>query len=259
LGAMCTLALLGAVGWTLYRYYHAHPDQSPLSLPVPFALHVAALLFVVLPGQLTGWWERTNFFKDFLIGAVTLATCIATYPLAHFACAGQLDERGALDAMAVVAGRGDAEKSADDKAASNPLRTALELYRDGQVKKILLIARPGESGNSEETVQVLRRAALAEGVAEADLLTPASPKGDPSDFRASLTEAAKCLDDQKLSHVLIVARFFEVPRIKLSLQRAGLDAHAAPVRDELRTAQIRSLLVRESVALWACYLQPLAM
>jgi uncharacterized SAM-binding protein YcdF (DUF218 family) len=257
-GALCTLGLLGAAGWTVYRYYrHDHAGQNPHDLPIPFALHVAALLLVALPGQVTGWWERTNFFKDFLIGTVTLATCAATFPLALFACVGQLDDRGAADVAAVFAGRSDVDKSADEKSAANPFRAALQLYHEGQIKKILVIARPSEAGTSDETTQILRRTALAEGIAEADVLTLPAPAA-PNDSRPALAESAKFLDEQKLSHVLIVARFFEVPRIRLTFQRAGLDVHSMPIREDVRPA-IRPLLLREAAALWMCYLQPVTM
>ena len=256
-GALCTLGLLGAAGWTAFRFYrHDHAGQDLHNLPIPFALHVAALLLVALPGQLTGWWERTNFFKDFLIGMVTLATCIASFPLAHFVCVGQIDDRVASDAAAVLAGRSDTEKGADGKPTANPLRAACQLYREGLVKKVLLLNRPNESGTADETAQILRRAALAEGVAEADLLTPPALAAS-TDSRSALAEAAKFLDEQKLSHVLVVARFFEVPRIRLSFERAGLEIHSAPLREDVRPAAMRPVLARESAALWQCYLQPL--
>ncbi len=256
-GALCTLGLFGAAGWTVYRYYR-HDHASPHDLPFPFALHVAALLVVALPGQVSGWWERTNFFKDFLIGTVTLATCAATFPLALLVCVGQLDDRGAADVAAVFAGRSDADKSADEKPRANPFRTALQLYREGQIKKILLIARPSESGTPDETTQILRRTALAEGIAEADLLTLPAPAAQ-NDSRPALAESAKFLAEQKLSQVLIVARFFEVPRIRLTLQRAGLDAHSMPIREDVRPAAMRSIIFREATALWMCYLQPVTM
>ncbi|HEV3303773.1 MAG TPA: hypothetical protein VG055_29235 [Planctomycetaceae bacterium] len=257
-GALCTLGFLGAAGWTVYRYYrHDHAGQNPHELPIPFALHVAALLLVALPGQVTGWWERTNFFKDFLIGMMTLATCAATFPLALFFCVGQVDDRGPTDAAAVFAGRSDTDKNGDDKPAANPFRTALQLYREGQIKKILLIARPTEPGT--ETTQTLRRAALAEGIAEADLLTLPAPTAAPNDSRVALAESAKFLDEQKLPHVLIVARFFEVPRIRLALERAGLEAHSMPIREDVRPAAMRAVLFREAAALWKCYLHPVTM
>src|SRR5262249_22956390 len=144
-GAGCTLALLGAVGWTAYRYYHHdHTGQDLRSLPLPIALHVSALLLVSLAGQLTGWWERSNFFKDFCIGVVTLAICAATFPVANFVCIGQAEDRTACDVAVVVAARSDTDKEADTKSP-NPLLSACQLYRDGQIKKVLLLPRPNES------------------------------------------------------------------------------------------------------------------
>ncbi len=264
-GGLCTMGLLGAAGWSVYRYYHvAHAGQSFHDLPVPFALHVVALLFVVLPGQLTGWWERTNFFKDAFVGMVTLATCVVSFPLANFACVGLLDDRAGIDpaqgaAAVVVAGRADAEKIAGEKPDRNPLQAACQLYREGQVKQLLLVPRSGETGGAEETLQSLRRAVLDQGIPEADILSPPGAPAASADSRAMLGETAKFLDAQKLPHVLIVARFFEVPRIKLSLQRAGLDVHAAPIREDVRTPQMRPVLAREGMAFWLCYLQPVLM
>jgi hypothetical protein len=214
------------------------------------------LLLVALPGQLTGWWERTSFFKDFLMGMVTLATCAAIFPVAIFVCVGQIDERGTADTAIAFAGRNDVQNETDNKSAANPFRKAVELYREGQVKKILLIARPSEPGPPDETAQILRRAAVAAGIAEADLLAPPAPS---KDSRTSLDPTAQFLGEQKIAQVVIVARFFEVPRIKLTLQRAGLDAHAVPIREDIRAAYLRPLLFREAVALWACYVQPLSM
>ncbi len=264
-GGLCTMGLLGAAGWSVYRYYHvAHAGQSFHDLPVPFALHVAALLLVVLPGQLTGWWERTNFFKDAFVGMVTLATCVVSFPLANFACVGLLDDRGGIDpapgdAAVVVAGRSDAEKITGEKPDRNPLQAACQLYREGQVKKLLLVPRSGESGAADETLQTLRRAVLDQGIPEADVLSPPSAPAASADSRAVLGETAKFLDGQKLPHVLIVARFFEVPRVRLSLQRAGLDVHAAPIREDVRAPQMRPVLAREGMAFWMCYLQPVLM
>ncbi len=260
-GGLCTLGLLGAVGWNLYRYYHvAHAGQSFREVPIPFAVHVAALLLVVLPGQLSGWWDRTNFFKDFFVGTVTLATCVVSFPLATFACVGLLDDRGAIDpvnvpAAVVLAGRADAEHVAADNREGNPLQRACQLYRDGQIKKLLLVARPSETAAGDETLQSLRRAVLDQGIPEADVLSqPAAPAAS-GDSRATLSETAKFLDAQKLSHVLIVARFFEVPRVRLSFERAGLDVHAAPIREDIRPAQMRPVLAREAAAFWMSYVQ----
>jgi uncharacterized SAM-binding protein YcdF (DUF218 family) len=189
---------------------------------------------------------------------------VVSFPLANFACVGLLDDRAGIDpaqgaAAVVVAGRSDAEKIAGEKPDRNPLQAACQLYREGQVKQLLLVPRSGETGAADETLQSLRRAVLDQGIPEADILSPPGAPAASADSRAMLGETAKFLDAQKLPHVLIVARFFEVPRIKLSLQRAGLDVHAAPIREDVRTPQMRPVLAREGMAFWLCYLQPVLM
>jgi uncharacterized SAM-binding protein YcdF (DUF218 family) len=264
LGALSTLGLLAATGWAAYRFYRQdHAGQNFHDLPLPFALHLASLLTVALAGQLFGSWERTSFFKDFFVGMVTLGVCAASFPLAQFFCVGQLDDRvpgeAPADAVVVCAGSGEEKKGADEKAAPapapNPFTTACQLYRDGRVKKILFVARPDQTATSAQVLQTLRRAAQAEGVSEADLLSPPAP----ADSRTVLADSAKLLDEQKLSRVLVVAPFYEVPRIKLSLERAGLEVHCAPIREDVRSPKMRPLLMREAAALWMCHLQPLLM
>jgi vancomycin permeability regulator SanA len=261
LGALSTLGLLIATGWAAYRFYRRdHAGQNPHDLPLPFSLHLAAMLLVALAGQMSSWWKRTNFFKDFLVGMVTLAVCVASFLLAQVFCLGRLDdhssaEKNVADVAVVFADSVDVQKSSDEKSAPNLLQTACQLYREGHVKKLLLVGRPDQTGVPEETRQALRNAALAEGVPEADLLSPAAP----SDSRNPIADSVKVLDEQKLSNVLIVARFYEVPRIKLSLQRTGLEPRCLPIREEVRSPKMRPVLLREAAALWVCYLQPVLM
>lgn len=266
LGALSTLGLLAATGWAAFRFYRRdHVGENAHDLPLPLSLHLAALLLVALAGQMSSWWKRTNFFKDFLVGMVTLAVCVASFPLAQVFCMGRLDDhglaektvadKGVADAAVVFAGSVDVQKSSDDKSAPTLLQTACQLYREGKVKKLLLVGRPDQTGVSEETRQILRNAALAEGVLEADLLSPVAP----GDSRNPIADSVKVLDEQKLSNVLIVARFYEVPRIKLSMQRTGIDARCLPIREDVRSPKMRLVLFREAAALWMCQLQPLLM
>jgi vancomycin permeability regulator SanA len=271
LGALSTLGLLVATGWAAYRFYRRdHAGQPAHDLPVPFSLHLAALLLVALAGQMSSWWKRTNFFKDFLVGMVTLAVCVASLPLAQIFCLGRLDdhslaektatektvaEKTAADAAVVFAGSIDAQKSSDDKSPPNLLQTACKLYREGKVKKLLLMGRPDQTAVSEETRQALRNAALAEGVPESDLLGSVAP----GDSRNPIADSMKVLDEKKLSHALIIARFYEIPRIKLSFQRTGIDARCLPIHEDVRSPKMRPVLLREAAALWVCHLQPILM
>jgi vancomycin permeability regulator SanA len=268
LGALSTLGLLAATGWAVYRFYRRdHAGQPPHDLPLPFSLHVGALLLVSLAGQMNSWWKRTNFFKDFLVGMATLAVCVASFPLAQVFCMGRLDDhrlaepavsvadKSVADAAVVFVGSADVQRISDNKSGPTLLQTVCQLYREGHVKKLLLVGRPDQTGVAEETGQALRQAALAEGVPEADLLTPASA----GESHNPIADSVKILDEQKLSNVLIVARFYEVPRIKLSLQRTGIETRCLPIQEDMHSAKVRPMLLREVAALWMCHLQPLCM
>lgn len=251
LAALCTLGLLGLTFWNTWRFYQ-HVAGAPMGteVPVPFGLHVAAILIVIVPGLLAAGWERSSFFKDFLVGMLTVATCLAGFPLAQFVCLGKTDDRCAADAVVVFAD--GAEVGKNPNALADRVRAAGALYRDGKIHKVVLAGR-GES--SDETQNALRRLATSERIPDGDMLL-ISPV---MEMEASVAATVKVLEDQKLVRVLVAAPFYQLPRIKLCCQRAGLDVHTVPVREKLRLLELRPSLVREATALWLCYLQPLLM
>ena len=251
LAALCTLGLLGVASWNVWRFYHhASGLQTATEMPVPFTLHVAGCLAVIVPGLLAAGWERSNFFKDFLIGTLTVGTCLAGLPLAQFVSLGKTDDRCAADAVVVFADAAEAGKSPN--ALADQVRAACALYRDGKAHKVVLAGR-GES--SEETQNTMRRVAIEQKIPEGDLLLSSAV----IEMDASVAATAKLLEDQKLAKVLVAAPFYQLPRIKLCCQRAGLNVHTVPVHDQVRLQELRPSLVHEAVALWLCYLQPVLM
>jgi uncharacterized SAM-binding protein YcdF (DUF218 family) len=251
LGALCTLGLLGVTFWNIWRFYHHIIGGPPITeVAIPITVHVAGSLIVVVPGLLAPGWERSNFFKDFLIGSLTVTTCLAGFPLAQFVCLGRTDERCAADAVVVFADA--AEAGTGSNSLADQVRAACSLYRDGKAHKVVLAGR-GES--SEETQNAMQRLATEEKVPKGDLVL-SSPVND---MEASVTATAKLLEEQKLAKVLIAAPFYQLPRLKLCCQRAGLDVHTVPIHDKIRLQELRPTLAREAVALWLCYLQPVLM
>jgi hypothetical protein len=251
LAALCTLGLLAVTSWNVWRFYqHVAGVPATTELSVPITLHVAASLIVVVPGLLATGWERSNFFKDFLIGSLTVGTCLAGFPLAQFVCLGKTDDRCAADAVVVFADGADAGKIPN--ALANQVRAACALYRDGKVHKVVLAGR-GDS--SEETQNTLRRLAADERIPDGDVLLSSAVV----EMEASVAATAKLLEDQKLAKVLVAAPFYQLPRIKLCCQRAGMDVHTVPIHDKVRMQELRPSLVHEAVALWLSYLQPVLM
>jgi hypothetical protein len=251
LAALCTVGLLVLTCWNAWRFYqHAAGVHTATELQIPFSLHVAGSLIVIVPGLLAAGWERSNFFRDFLVGTLTVATCLAAFPLAQFVCLGKPDDRCAADAVVVFADGAEAGKNPN--ALANRIRTACTLYRDGKVHKVVLAGR-GES--CDETQNTMRHLASSERIPDGDMVLSSAVM----EMEASVAATAKILGEQKLARVLVAAPFYELPRIKLCCQRAGLDVHSVPVPEKLRLQELPPSLVREATALWLCYLQPLLM
>jgi uncharacterized SAM-binding protein YcdF (DUF218 family) len=247
LAALCTVAVLGVTLWHTWKFYQqVSGSNHGADMPVPFTLHAAGCLVVIVPGLLAAGWERSNFFKDFLVGAVTITTCIAAFPLAQFVCLGKVDDRCAADAVVVFADGGEADKLADQ------VRAACDLYRDGKVHKVILAGR-GESPDA--TQNTLRQLATTEHIPDKDVVLSTAAK----EIEGSIAATAKLVEEQKLSKVLVTGPYYQLPRIKLCCQRAGIDVHTVPIRDKARMQELRPAYLREATALWLSYLQPILM
>jgi|HubBroStandDraft_6_1064221.scaffolds.fasta_scaffold27103_5 hypothetical protein len=248
LAALCTVGVLGGVLWNAWRFYqHAPIAHSGSEMPIPFALHAAGSLIVIVPGLLAAGWERANFFKDFLIGMLTIATCVAAFPLAQFVCLGKTDDRCPADAVVVFADSADGGKNPN--ALADQVRLAGDLYREGKVHKVILAGR-GES--SDEAQSAMRRLATTERIPDNDVLLSSASK----EMDASVVATAKIIEEQKLAKVLVAAPYYQLPRIKLCCQRAGLDVHTVPILAKLRLQELRLPIIQEATELWLCYLQP---
>jgi uncharacterized SAM-binding protein YcdF (DUF218 family) len=251
LAALCTVAVLGVTLWHTWKFYqHVSGSHAGGELPVPFALHAAGCLIVILPGLLAAGWERSNFFKDFLVGIATISTCVAAFPLAQFVCLGKVDDRCAADAVVVFADGGDGDKN--PAALADQVRAACDLYRDGKAHKVILAGR----GESPEAAQSkLRQLATSERIPDKDVVLSTAAK----EMEGSVAATAKIVEEQKLSKVLVTGQYYQLPRIKLCCQHAGFDVHTVPIRDKARLQELRPAFVREATALWMSYLHPLLM
>jgi uncharacterized SAM-binding protein YcdF (DUF218 family) len=248
LAALCTVAVLGVSLWHTWKFYQhnsAHPGEE---LPVPFTLHAAGCLIVIVPGLVAAGWERSNFFRDFLVGIVTISTCAAAFPLAQFVCLGKLDDRCAADAVVVFAEGAEGDKN--QAALADQVHAACDLYRDGKVHKVILA---GRGGSPDQTQNTLRRLATSEHIPDKDVVLSSAAK----EMEASAAATAKIVEEQRLSKVLVTGPYYQLPRIKLCCQRAGFDVHTVPIRDKARLQELRPAFVREATALWLSYLQPL--
>jgi hypothetical protein len=200
LATLCTFGLFGAALWNAWRFYHAwQHGEIHAQLPIPFALHVAATSAVVLPGLLSEW-ERFNLMKDVIFGWGTVGVCVVGFALAQFFCIGKTDDRCKSEAVLVFFDSGEAEIA--PQAAAARVRAGCDIYRAGQVRKLLLIGHTAES--PEKGCSALHDLAVGQGLPGDDVV---DVPGEPA-LEGTVAAAAKLLQQHSVTHVLIAAPFY---------------------------------------------------
>ena len=220
LGRLCTAGLLGLSFWNIWRFYqHAGGVPAGTEVPVPFSLHVAGCLIVIVPGLLAAGWEQSNFFKDFLVGVSTIATCLAAFPLAQFVCLGKTADRGPADAVVVFAD--GAESATRPHALAERVGAACPALPRGKSPQ-------SDAGRSRRVGRGDARDNAAAGGRRKNSGGDVLVGSASAEMEASVAAMAKVAGDQKLVRLVIAAPFYELPRIKLCCERAGLNATASP-------------------------------
>lgn len=245
------LLLFGTSLWNSVGYYNLIRQgtiQSDVALP--FSLHVAALLAVVLVGLLLNPRRSSRVGRDLIVAVLTLAVCLVGFPLAQMYCFGQTDYRRPADAVVVFGCRALADGTPSD-ALSDRVQTGCELYHAKLANKLIFSGGPGD-GAVHET-EAMRRLAVQLGVPAEDIIL------DPDGFntQATVTNTARELSQRDFTQVLAVSHFYHLPRIKLCYRRVGIEVVTVPAENR-HNVPVGYNLAREVVALWLYYLQPLA-
>lgn len=218
--------------------------------PLPFSMLVAALLLLVLvavhlqsPTGLTpicGWAAI----------AASAAFCLVVFPLLQIHCFGWTDYRRPADVV-VVFGCKVYSNGNLSTALADRVRSASGLYQDGLVTHLIMSGGPGQ-GDVHET-DAMRDFAVSLGVPREQILT--DRLGLSTD--ETVTHTVPMLKKHGFDRVLAVSRYFHLPRIKLTYQRAGVDVFTVPAHQNNRLPNQAFMLVREVAALWAYYARPL--
>jgi uncharacterized SAM-binding protein YcdF (DUF218 family) len=244
--------LLAVALWNTLAYYgllrRGHLHGGPA---VPFSLHVAVCLVVILAGLRQAPLESERRGRHRWIAAGAFVACCVGFPLAQIHCAGRADYRRAADAAVVVGCQVHADGTPSE-ALVDRVDTACRLYREGLVKRIVLSGGPGEGRVSE--VEAMRRLVLAQGV-PAEALEMDAPGRDTV---ASVRNTAKLLQERSAACVLVVSHFYDLPRIRLSYRRAGIEVFTVPAEQTQPLARQAWRSLGEAAALWWHYLRPLA-
>ena len=127
--------------------------------------------------------------------------------------------------------------------------TAIGLFKEHLVKKVLVSGGVGDSGYNEALV--MRDMAVKAGVPKQDVVVDSMGVNTEATVRDSIPFFSLA----PRSRVLAVSQFYHLPRIKLAYQRAGWDVLTVPARTSTRIKETPYLVAREIPAFWVYYLR----
>jgi uncharacterized SAM-binding protein YcdF (DUF218 family) len=235
-------------------------DVRP-AVPVPLSLFVAALLAGL---AVASWRTRLDpppgRLRQVLVLAVAAGAWALVFPLAQMLFFGTTDYRRPAD-FAVVFGARVYASGLPSPLLADRIRTGVELYRAGQVPRLLMSGGDGSDGFNE--ARVMRDMAVAAGVPAARILV--DPAG--SSTEATVANVAALLEagagsgiepgaaDPGAVQVIAVSQAYHLPRVQLAFANAGVDVLTVPAADPEPIGEMPILVAREIPAFWFYYLR----
>lgn len=218
--------------------------------PVPFSLFVCLALALVLL-ELAAPSSPQAAGKGTLAATLTLAVCLATFPLLQMICYGRTDYRRPADAIVVFGARAYSD-GRPSLALSDRTRTGCQLYLDGLAPMIIFSGGPATDNLSE--ADVMKRIALDMSVPDdAIVLDP-----DGVNTRATARHTSTLFARAGIDRVLVVSHAYHLPRIKMTYAREGRAVLTVPANESRTLRRMPYYMMREVAALWLYYLRPLA-
>ncbi|MEX1088271.1 MAG: YdcF family protein [Phycisphaeraceae bacterium] len=186
------------------------------------------------------WWHRGMILATLIVVALA-------FPLAQMAAFGPTDYRRHADAAVVMGARAYAD-GRPSAALADRLATAVSLYHEGYVPRLIMSGGPGD-GAVHET-QAMRNYAISLGVpAEAIDL-------DPQGLSTQATASNLTSDDRfAAGRLLVVSHAYHLPRVKLAFQRTGHEVYTVPAHERHTLRKMPYLIAREVAAWWVYYLR----
>lgn len=230
--------------------------QSPI--PTPLSLGVAVLLAwlwnrTASPGTSTAVnpvapSPRARIVHRILMLFAFLSVPIL-FPLAQMFAFGLTDYRRPADA-AVVFGAAVWPGDIPSHALRDRVNTGLELYKSGQVAKLVFSGGPSSQPDISHEVIVMKRMALDAGVPERALVLDF----DGTNTQATVDNCRSLFPAHGIHRALAVSHFYHLPRVKLAFGRASLEVFTVPAKEPQLLLKLPYFMAREVAALWAYYL-----
>jgi vancomycin permeability regulator SanA len=222
------------------------------SFPVPLSLGVLLVLVADLwllcrpagNAESRGWTTTVLTLGGSCLGQVAMIAL-------HVLTFGSTDYRRDAD-VAIVLGARVAPDGTLSLALSDRLDTAVDLFREGRVRCVLVSGATGIEGINEATA--MRGYLLDAGLPDDGILV------DPDGVNtlASARNSRRLMRERRLRSALIVSHYFHLARCKLLFEEQGVAAVTVPARMSRRLMLEAYYFGRECVGyLWYALTRPL--
>ena len=222
------------------------------SFPVPLSLGVLGVLLAdVWCLRPVAASSHDRSWRSHLLAIIGMSLGQVVMIGLHVLSFGSTDYRRDAD-VAVVLGARVYPDGTLSLALSDRLDTAVELFREGRVRFVLVSGATGVEGINEATA--MRRYLLDVGLPEERVLF--DPDG--ANTLATARHARRLMSEHGLNSALIVSHNFHLARCKLLFEEQGVPAVTVPARMSRRLVLEAYYVARECVGyLWYAMTRPL--
>lgn len=238
--ACAALAVVAAANaTTFYLVWHAGKIAPGVIFPASFLWAAAFAWLAYRAYAAPGTRKRANPVG---VGAVVVVLAIA-FPLVQMVFFGTTDYRRPADAAVVLGAKVHANGSLST-SLEDRVRTGVDLYREGLVRRLIMSGGVGDSGVDEG--MAMRRRAMELGVPDDAIVV--DHLGVNTDATVARTKAM--FGDLGIRRVLVVSQSWHLPRVKLAYLKSGWDVRTVPAGASTPIRQTPYLMAREIPAFW---------
>lgn len=237
------IALLNALS-----YYHGLAlGEFTTQAPFPFSL----VMFVVFAGiALAVFFMHAYQSKigEYIVALLIVLLWLVLFPLAQIELFGRTNYESKSE-MAVVFGARVYPNGTVSATVRDRMDTALDLYKRGIVKKILITGGVDADG-IDETKGMLNYG-ISQGVPASAFVR--DNKGDNTD--ASVKNTTEYFRQHDITKVLAVSKYYHLPRIKMAYRAEHFNVRTVPAFEPLPIVGESFTVMRELPAFWVYWLR----
>ena len=209
-----------------YFYYQMLKSKQILSdFPIPFSLHVAASLTIIIPGLFVSYDEQGSAFRNFVTICATISICLISFPLSLIYCAGHINNQQETE-WALITGSTTSSGESSLIQIKNRVETGVELYRNGKFHKFCFAS--GEMIEEKTEARIMKDHAIELGVDPNDIVT----EDQSHSFRETIEATTNLFKEKDIKTIRLINEFEPIARTRLAFERYGILVLTTPVKDE---------------------------